>query len=79
MSSMSEFEKMEIMMQEMSGQMQAMQEYIKEQSLEIIALKKGSMGTMSTTESVMSKGMLKEIEDTKKNSKGSSTKANCSA
>ena len=59
---MSELEKMEFMLQEMSGQMQAMQEYIKEQSLEITALKKSSKGT----ESVISKGMLKEIEDTKK-------------
>ena len=57
---------MEMMMQEMSGQMMAMQEFIKEQSLEITALKKGSMGTMSATGSVMAKGMLKEIEDTKK-------------
>ena len=63
---MSELERMEIMMQEMSGQMLAMQEFIKEQSLEITALKKGSKGTMSATESVISKGMLKEIEDTKK-------------
>ena len=51
---MSELERMEIMMQEMSGQMLAMQEFIKEQSLEITALKKGSKGTMSTTESVIS-------------------------
>ena len=63
---MSEPNKMEIMMQEMSEQMLAMQEFIKEQSLEIAALKKGSKGTMSATESVVSKGMLKEIEDTKK-------------
>ena len=61
---MSELERMEIMMQEMSGQMLAMQEFINEQSLEITALKKGSKGTMSATESVISKGMLKEIEDT---------------
>ena len=48
---------MEIMMQEMSEQMLAMQEFIKEQSLEIAALKKGSKGTMSATESVVSKGI----------------------
>ena len=41
---MSELERMEIMMQEMSGQMLAMQEFIEKQSLEITALKKGSNG-----------------------------------
>jgi DNA-binding protein YbaB len=49
---MSDLEKMETMMQEMNGKMQAMQEFIKEQSLEITALKKGSKGAMTATESV---------------------------